>query len=87
MLRELWYAKLTMLRELYIENGVRYAKMTENFNCLMIINTDRRPDDPESTRVVLSTTMKVEWIHEIPWIGKTLYRGLVSRLSDLQILQ
>lgn len=35
---------------LSIANGVRYPKQTENFNILMILNSDGKSDDPEITR-------------------------------------
>jgi hypothetical protein len=51
------------VKNLYIANGVGYAQSNENSNCLFILNPDWKPDDPASTRVVLTTTMKLEKLH------------------------
>lgn len=45
---------------LFVANGTRYANASESFNCLLILNPEWKPDDPESKRVVLSNTVKVE---------------------------
>jgi hypothetical protein len=51
------------VRNLYVANGVRYAQSNENPNCMFMVNPDWNADEPASTRVVLTTTMKVEKLH------------------------